>query len=218
MFSCRLRNLLISAEISAYVIWLQNSKRWLQIYACISNACSQNSVCISIHRACILASVWAFFPSSPRCSKSCKHEANVKRIQEHFVILERLIALFIDQTVKQKPSAWPCRVTAVIATSTEPWPAMNYCLWYGECWQFNHSTVSIENSIYLKRWYCFPSKWQPWQMGQKHRRRLNKEMEREPAGSWASCSQPRMMNRVWLCLTGSNITIHSAQNTWSTLY
>lgn len=147
-----------------------------------------------------------------------RHEANVKRIREHFVILERLIALFIDQTVKQNPSAWPFGVTVVIATSVEPWPVMNYCLWYRECWQFNHSTVSIENSIYLKRWYCFPSKWQPWQMGQKHRRRLNKEIEREPAGSWASCSQPRMMNRVWLCLTGSNITIHSPQNTWSTLY
>lgn len=159
-----------------------------------------------------------FSLSASSCFKLCKHEANIKRIQEHFVILERLIALFIDQTVKQKPSAWPFRVTVVIATSMEPWPVMNYCLWYWECWQFNHSTVSIENSIYLKRWYCFPSKWQAWQMGQKHRRRLNKEIEREPAGSWASCSQARMMNRVWLCLTGSNITIHSPQNTWSTLY
>lgn len=152
------------------------------------------------------------------CSKQCQYRAKGKRIQEHFVIPERLIALFIDQTVKQKPSTWPFGVTTVIATSVEPWPVMNYCLWNREGWQFNHSTVSIENSIYLKRWYCFPSKWQPWQMGQKHRRRLNKEIEREPAGSWASCSQPRMMNRVWLCLTGSNITIHSPQNTWSTLY
>lgn len=159
-----------------------------------------------------------FSPSSSLFCKLCKHEAHVKRFQEHFVILERLIVLFIDQTVKQKPSAWPFGVTVVIATSVEPWPVMNYCLWYQECWQFNHSTVSIENSIYLKRWYCFPSKWQPWQMGQKHRRRLNKEIEREPAGSWASRSQPRMMNRVWLCLTGSNITIHSPQHTWSTLY
>lgn len=147
-----------------------------------------------------------------------KHRANVKRIHTRFVILERLIVLFIDETVKQKPSAWPFRVTVVIATSVEPWPVMNYCLWCWECWQLNHSTVSIENSIYLKRWYCFPSKWQPWQMGRKQRRRLNKEIEREPAGSWASCSQPRMMNRVWLCLTGSNITIHSPRNTWSTLY
>ena len=151
-----------------------------------------------------------FSPSSSSlCSKLCKHEAHVKRIQEHFVILERLIALFIDQTVKQQPSAWPFGVTVVIATSVEPWPVMNYCLWYWGCWQFNHSTVSLENSVYLKRWYCFPSKWQPWQMGQKHRRRLNKEIERESAGSLASRSQPRMMNKVWLCLTGSNITIHS---------
>lgn len=156
--------------------------------------------------------------SSSHCLKPCRHEAKVKSIQEHFVILERLIALFIDPTVKQTPSAWPFRVTVVIATSPEPWPVMNYCLGYWEHWQFNQSTVSIENSIYLKRWYCFPSKWQPWQMGQKHRRRLNKEIEREPAGTWASCSQPRMMNRVWLRLTGSNITIHSPQNTWSLLY
>lgn len=126
---------------------------------------------------------WTFLfssPSSSRRSKVREHEAHVKRIQEHFVILERLIALFIDPTVKQKSSAWPFGAPMVMAMSVEPWPVVNYCLWYWEHWQFNHSTVSIENSIYLKRWYCFPSKWQSWQMGQKHCRRLNKEIEREP--------------------------------------
>lgn len=91
-----------------------------------------------------------FFPFyKPQAWSTCKE------ISGTFCTSWKVNCTIYRPDCKAKPSAWPSGHHSN-SNPVKPWPVMNHCLWYQECWQFNHSTVSIENSIYLKRWYCFP--------------------------------------------------------------